>query len=379
MTSRELVEATIARRETSRVPLGLYAVDHDTVSRVIGRPTYVRNKVETQIAFWEGRRDEVVESWKHDSVEFFRKIDCADLILFKEAMLLPPKDYTPKPPRKIADNTWEMPDGRVFKANPDANDIMCVKQPDRPPKEWSIGDFEDAGPPPVPDESEFEAFDHLLNELGDERYIACRAPIRPMPMLGSFEDAMMIYALQPDVIHAANRQMVRRGNAQDQVVTRPGVAGMFAEHDMAGTNGPFISPDMWREMCLPYVKERVQHLKQYTSQVGLHCCGMTMPLMDMFIEAGIDYYQSLQTTAGMDLGVLKEKFGDDLTFWGGIPLENLIDGTPEDVRRDVRNAMRKGTPGGGFILGPSHSIAYGTKYDNFMAMLDEFVNLRDRN
>lgn len=103
-----------------------------------------------------------------------------------------------------------------------------------------------------------------------------------------------------------------------------------------------------------------------------------MPLMDMFIEGGIDYYQSLQTTAGMDIDVLKEKFGDHLTFWGGIPLENLIDGTPEDVRPDVREAMRKGAPGGGFILGPSHSIAYGTQYDNFMALLDEFVKRRDQ-
>ena len=33
--------------------------------------------------------------------------------------------------------------------------------------------------------------------------------------------------------------------------------------------------------------------------------------------------------------------------------------------------------GGGYILGASHSIAVGAKYDNFMAMLDEFVALRD--
>ena len=35
-------------------------------------------------------------------------------------------------------------------------------------------------------------------------------------------------------------------------------------------------------------------------------------------------------------------------------------------------------PAGGFILGPSHSIAMNTKYENFMVMLDEFVSLRDR-
>ena len=35
-------------------------------------------------------------------------------------------------------------------------------------------------------------------------------------------------------------------------------------------------------------------------------------------------------------------------------------------------------PDSGFILGPSHSIAKGVPYDNFMAMCDEFTKLRDK-
>ena len=58
MNSKERVQAAIARRPVDRVPLGFYAVDCDTVSRVLGRPTFVRNKVESQIALWEGRRSE---------------------------------------------------------------------------------------------------------------------------------------------------------------------------------------------------------------------------------------------------------------------------------------------------------------------------------
>jgi uroporphyrinogen decarboxylase len=59
-------------------------------------------------------------------------------------------------------------------------------------------------------------------------------------------------------------------------------------------------------------------------------------------------------------------------------VECLISGTPAETRQAVRQAMDRGAPGGGFILGPSHSIAANTRYDNFMAMLDEFVSLRDR-
>ena len=104
MNGRERVRAAIAREPVDCVPLGFYAVDHDTVERVIGRPTLVRNKVEIQIAIWEGRRDELVESYQRDSVEFYRKIDCADMILFKEAPLVPPAGYEPDPPKKIGED-----------------------------------------------------------------------------------------------------------------------------------------------------------------------------------------------------------------------------------------------------------------------------------
>jgi uroporphyrinogen-III decarboxylase len=188
----------------------------------------------------------------------------------------------------------------------------------------------------------------------------------------------MIYALQPEVIHAANRQLVIQQNATDRSVVRDGTSGIFMEQDMAGSNAPWISPQMFREMCLPYMKERVGHVKRFRDQVVFHNCGMNIPLMDMFAEAGIDCYQSLQTTAGMEVGMLKERFGDRIAFWGGVPVESLIAGTPDDVRQAVRTAMERGAPGGGFILGPSHSIAFGTKYDNFMAMIDEYMCLRDR-
>jgi uroporphyrinogen-III decarboxylase len=378
MNGRERVRATIAREPVDYVPLGFYAVDHDTVERVIGCPTLVRNKVEIRIATWEGRRDELVERFKHDSVEFYKKIDCADLILFKEVPLVPPVGYEPDPPSVIGEDLWEDRQGRIWKADRDANDIMVVHRPASLERTYSEADFEIPAEVNPPDESIFEAFDYLVEQLGQERYICGLVRAGPMPMLGPFEQAMMVYALQPEVIHAANRQMVATWAHLDPYYYREGVAGVHIEQDMAGSNGPFISPAMWREMCWPYFKERIAHIKQLADQVTFHCCGRTLPLMEMFIQAGVDCYQSLQTTAGMEIGLLKEMYGDKMSFWGGVPVEELVAGTPGEVRASVRRAMERGAPRSGFILGPSHSIAYNTKYDNFMAMLDEYVKLRDK-
>jgi len=108
-----------------------------------------------------------------------------------------------------------------------------------------------------------------------------------------------------------------------------------------------------------------------------HACGNNNLLLDMFVEAGYDVYQSIQKSADMDLGAVKTKYGDHFACMGGIAVETLMSGRPEDVRQEVRLAMEQYKAGGRWIFGSTHSIAVGTHYDNFMAMTDEFVKLRD--
>ena len=199
-----------------------------------------------------------------------------------------------------------------------------------------------------------------------------------MVLLGGMERGLMEYILHPDVVRAAIRRNVIQGNLNDKYYIRPGQDGVLFEEDMGSTKGPLMSPKMFREFCLPAMKERVAHVKQAGMQVLLHNCGNNRVLMDQFTEAGVECYQSLQANADMDVGELKAEYGERMAFWGGVSLDVLIQGTMEDVRREVRHALEVGAPGGGFILGPSHSIAKGTPYDNFMALLDEFDRLRDR-
>jgi hypothetical protein len=380
MNSKERVRAAIARQPVDRVPLGFYAVDCDTVSRVLGRPSFVRNKIEIQIALWEGRRAELAEGLKTDVVEFYRKMDCADVLLPKEAMLLPPADVEPDPPKTIGVDRWQDRQGRVYQASRRANEIQCVHDPTRGQRRWRIQDFDGSVDVTPPDPSVFEVLDHVIAALGDERYIASTTGgITALTLLGGTEDGLVLHALEPQVVTAANRQSVARQNALDEHYIRPGADGVLMEQDTAGSNGPLVSPQMFEALCYPYLKQRMEHVRAHgAEQIIFHNCGNNIPLMEMFIDCGIDCYQSLQTTAGMEVGRLKAAFGDRLCFWGGVPVELLIDGTVDQVRRAVREAMDRGAPEGGFILGPSHSVAMNTRYDNFLAMLDEFDRLRDR-
>jgi len=379
MTGKERVRAAINHQPTDKVPLGFYVVDYDTIEQVIGHPTYVRNKVASQIALWEGRRAEVVESYKKDTVEFYRKIDLCDLICFKEAPLVPPKDYEPLRPRRIDEKTWEDKQGRLWRMSDLTDAIVCVHDPQARERVFTKEMFE--GPIDVrpPDASVFEAVDYLVEQLGKDRYIAgSSGGLTALVLLGGMEQGLLMYAMAPDIVRAATRQSLLRQNAMDPHYIRPGQDGVLFEDDMAASKGPMISPAMFRDLCFPAMCERVRRVRARGVQALMHNCGNNRPLMPMFIEAGIQCYESLQSIPDMEISGLKRDFGDRMCFWGGVSLECLIAGTPDETRKVVREAMHKGAPGGGFILGPSHSIAKGTRYDNFLAMLDEFSQLRDK-
>jgi len=378
VNSKERVRAAIARQPVDRIPLGFYVVDYDIIERVIGHETYVRNKVRAQIAFWEGRRDEVVDSYKRDTVEFYRQIDLCDLLCFKEAPLVPPKGYLPEdPPRQVGDDLWRDSRGRIYKISQLSNEFVLVEDPTVWETEYSVAQFEDETSFSAPDPSVFEAVDYLVAELGMERYIAgSSGGLHAMVLLGNMERGLVEYALHPEVVKAAIGHARRKGEAMDGYYIRPGQDGVLFEEDTSGTNGPLISPRMYREFCYDALAARVRHVKAAGKQVLMHNCGANRPLMDMFVAAGIDCYQSLQTNADMEIAGLLRDWGHSMAFWGGVAAELLISGTPAEVRANVRDVMERAGAYPGFILGPSHSIAKGTHYDNFMALLDEFARRR---
>lgn len=395
MNSIQRVRAAVARQPVDQIPLGLYAVDHDTISRVIGRPTIVRNQIEMAIAFWEGRHAEVAQQWIADLTDFYRRLDCVDIITCRDAMLMPPPEVRISPllwvnprydrrelpvPRRVAPDRWEDRAGRIYQANTEANEIICVHDPVlAQPLTFTVeqfeGPLEDSVPP---DPAVFAVLDAIIATFGTDRYIVGpNGGSLIISLLGGYESGLMLHVEQPAVIEAYNRRQVGLQNGLDRSYIRPGCPASLMDTDIGGTTGPIISPRMYRKLYLPYLKQRIAHIKTLVPQMILHNCGNTIPLMDLFIEAGFDCYQSLQTTAGMEVGWLQAHFGDRLAFWGGVPLELLIAGTPDEVRAAVRLALERGGATG-FILGPSQSIARNTAYANFMAMLDEFTRLRDR-
>jgi len=380
MNSKERVTAALEPREPDRIPWGEFAVDHDTVARIIGHETFLRAKAASQIAFWEGRRDEVVQSWREDTIELHSKLPVFDIVNLAVSCggLAPPKGYEPEAPEKIEDGAWRYPDGRVLKHSEVTGDITCVEDPDRWTREFRAEDYEGEVNVEPPDPSVFEVVDAVIDALGDEKYI-----IGPsggevgMVLLGGMERGLTEFITNPEAVKAAARRGLAYANASDQHLIRPAQQAVMWGQDYSYKSGPLISPGMFREFALPALAERARRVHERGLKVCKHCCGNNWQLLDMFVEIGFDCYQSIQPTAEMDLAEVKSRYGDRIALWGGVPVEALVSGTTDEVAEEVRRACEVGGPGGGYIFGSSHSIAVGTKYDNFMTMVDEFEKHRD--
>jgi hypothetical protein len=144
--------------------------------------------------------------------------------------------------------------------------------------------------------------------------------------------------------------------------------------DFGAQNGPFISPRTFRELYLPFYARVNDWLRQHTHwRRFTHCCGSIIPLIPLFIEAGFEILNPVQTSAAhMNPAALKAQFGDRLTFWGGgVDTQRTLPfGTPDEVRAEVRERLRVFGPGGGFVFNPIHNVQACVPVENLLAMYE---------
>ena len=378
MTGKERARTALLHGIPDKVPLGDFAIDFDTAERILGHETYVRAKAKCQIGYWEGRRDEVVQSLVEDTVALYKKLDIYDIVNagVMTLGLVPPKGYQPEAPRRVDDVTWEFDDGRVFKYSDVTADITLVHDPQEWTREFHLEDYPLEFEYVEPDPSVYEVIDAALAAFGEDRFI-----IGPFPRAdewvqpGGMARSLMEMAERPELVERALRSSMAQAQAEQAHWQNRGIDGVMDGTDWAFCSGPFMSPAMWRRFCYPALEANVRAAHQAGILFVQHACGNNWPILDGMLDAGVDCYQAIQASADMDLARVQEAVQGRMALWGGVQVEHLVSGTPEDVRNDVRRAIEIGKRGG-FILGSTHSIAVGTCYDNFLAMLDEFDRLR---
>jgi uroporphyrinogen decarboxylase len=144
--------------------------------------------------------------------------------------------------------------------------------------------------------------------------------------------------------------------------------------DLASQDRCLISRELYRKLIKPRHTKLFAFMKRQARapiKIFYHSCGAIAELIPDLIESGVEVLNPVQVSAaGMDTKWLKQRFGKDLTFYGGgVDTQQVLPhGTPGQVRDEVRRRIEDLAPGGGFIFNTVHNIQADVSPANIVAM-----------
>ncbi len=144
--------------------------------------------------------------------------------------------------------------------------------------------------------------------------------------------------------------------------------------DLGTQQSLLMSPDMYRRVLKPIHADWIEFIKARTpAKVFFHTDGDVFPLIDDFVEMGIDILNPIQTSAGKmaNLEELRDRYGTKITFCGAIDTQKILPhGKPDEIRTEVRRVIDILGPSGGYMVSSVHTVMDDVPAENILAMVD---------
>jgi len=138
----------------------------------------------------------------------------------------------------------------------------------------------------------------------------------------------------------------------------------------------FVMPAFYRDVILPRLKAEVDLAHERGAKFGYICSSGTRPMLDYYLEAGIDVLIGVDPIQGThtDMPLMKEVLGGRVCLWGGVSGAVTVEmGSEEEIRVAVREAIQTLGPEG-FILSPVDNITIDAPltWSNLDIFIDEW-------
>jgi uroporphyrinogen decarboxylase len=190
------------------------------------------------------------------------------------------------------------------------------------------------------------------------------------------ENALMDTLANPDFLEAAlDRIDAIQTVMLERLLSEAGdrLDLIFISDDMGMQENLLISLDSWETHFKPRLKNWCDLIHRYGKKVLYHTDGAVFPLIPGLIECGIDVLNPVQHVCpGMDTARLKQLFGKDIIFHGGIENQQILPrGTAQEVARETKTCLETlGGGGEGYICCSCHNAQAGTPVENILAMIE---------
>lgn len=143
-------------------------------------------------------------------------------------------------------------------------------------------------------------------------------------------------------------------------LVRAGVDALWFGEDLGSQISTLISPEDWRVWFKPRHKRMIDRIRKEKPDIVIimHSDGAVAPLIDDFIEIGVDVYNPVQpNVTDSDPQELKNRYGEKISFFGGIDQQSLLpSGDIRMIREEIRRRIEILGRNRGYLLAPAHIL-----------------------
>lgn len=191
--------------------------------------------------------------------------------------------------------------------------------------------------------------------------------------LTGMQEYMIAMAMDEAWVHALNDKAEAWTLGLATQLVEAGVDAIWFGEDLGTQTSMLISPDMWRAEFKPRYARMIAALKELRPDVLfiIHSDGAVAPLVDDFIEIGFSIYNPVQPNVpGSDPVELQQKYGQRISFFGGIDQQVLLpSGDERALRNEIRRRYEVMGRNGNYLMAPAHIIQADTTPQMVMAMI----------
>ena len=143
----------------------------------------------------------------------------------------------------------------------------------------------------------------------------------------------------------------------------------------------FWSPELYDKFIAPALREEIEMAHQTGAKFGYISTSGIMPLIDNYMDIGIDVLIGVDPIMGKgtNIKILKDKTKGKLCLWGGVNGFITIErGTEPEIRTAIENALRTLATDNGFILSPVDNVSDDSPYtwNNVNTFIEIWKELR---
>jgi uroporphyrinogen decarboxylase len=230
---------------------------------------------------------------------------------------------------------------------------------------------------PDPDDpSRYTDYSQILNQSEDAFTLAnlgFSLYERAWTLVG-MENLMMTMITNKRFVHALLDRILEFNLAVIENTCSYNIDAMIFGDDWGMQTGLQMGANLWQEFIYPRIKQMYALVKSKDKFVFIHSCGKVDEVFPDLIDIGLDVFNPFQPEV-MDVFEMKERFGDQLAFYGGISVQQTLPyGTVSETQEEVKRLLEGIGKNGGYIASPSHAIPGDAKPENVAAMIEVLQN-----